>query len=160
MGKGNRKRVFLVDDLPAMRERLRELIADLADVVGAAATPAEAIAGVLGTRPDCVILDYQLEGGTGLEVLQALRAATPDIVFVVLTNHANPQHRRACLDAGARHFFDKSSEYAKVRDVVERIATGIADTRGGQGDGSDGGSDVEGGPRTLRSGTCGCSPAA
>ncbi len=126
MGNGNRTTVFIVDDFPAMCERLADLVVDVAHVtvVGTAATPPEAIAGILATRPDCVVLDYQLDGGTGLDVLHAVHEAAPDIVVVVLTNHANPQHRRACLRAGARHFFDKSTEYARVRGVVERIAAG------------------------------------
>ena len=56
------------------------------------------------------MLDYQLDGGTGLDVLRAVHPQAPEIVFIVLTNHAKPQYRRVCLDAGASDFFDKSPE--------------------------------------------------
>jgi DNA-binding NarL/FixJ family response regulator len=115
-----RTRVFIVDDLPSMRERLRELIdgIDGIEVVGEAGTPAEAIAGIRRTHPDYVLLDYQLVGGTGLDVLRDVHPGAPEITFIVLTNHATTQHRRACLDAGARFFFDKSTEFGEVPSAI------------------------------------------
>ena len=115
--------IFIVDALPTMRERLSELVSDIEGVtiVGDAGTPAEAIDGILRTRPDCVLLDYQLVGGTGVDVLRAVHPRSPDIAFIVLTNHATPQHRRVCLDAGARYFFDKSTEFVQIRDAIAEI---------------------------------------
>jgi DNA-binding NarL/FixJ family response regulator len=123
MSTGNRTSIYIVEDMPAMRDRLAELVGEICgvDVVGTAATPADAIAGVLRSRPDCVLLDYQLDGGTGLEVLRAVHPQAPEIVFVVLTNHAQPQYRRACLAAGARHFLDKSTEVGLIRQLVEHM---------------------------------------
>ncbi|HSC97419.1 MAG TPA: response regulator transcription factor [Casimicrobiaceae bacterium] len=116
MDTATRTAVFIVDDVPTMRERLRELIGDIegVHVVGDAGTPADAIEAIQRTHPDCVLLDYQLDGGTGVDVLRAVHPSSPDIVFIVLTNHATTQHRRACLDAGARFFFDKSAEFGQV----------------------------------------------
>jgi len=120
---GARTEVFIVDDLPTMRERLKELVDDLPDVevVGSAGTPADAIAGILSTHPACVLLDYQLIGGTGVDVLRAVHAQSPETVFVVLTNHPDPQYRRACMDAGADHFFDKSTEFDRIGDVIRKL---------------------------------------
>jgi DNA-binding NarL/FixJ family response regulator len=117
--------IFIVDDVPCIRDRLRELVADFdgVEVVGDAGSPAEAIAGILRTRPDCVLLDYQLTDGTGLDVLRAVRPHLPRIAFIVLTNHATAQHRRACFDAGARYFFDKSSEFNRIRGALAEIAS-------------------------------------
>ena len=115
--------IFIVDDMPSMRERLRELVADIdgVEIVGDAGTPAEAIAGILSTHPDCVLLDYQLAGGTGVDVLRAVHPRSPEIAFIVITNHATAQHRRACLDAGARYFFDKSSEFSQIRSAIRAV---------------------------------------
>lgn len=112
--------VFIVDDLPSMRVRLRELVLDVAgvEVVGEAGTTDDAIAGICRTAPDCVLLDYQLIGGTGVDVLRAVHPRAPAIAFIVLTNHATAQHRRACLDAGARFFFDKSIEFACIPGAI------------------------------------------
>jgi DNA-binding NarL/FixJ family response regulator len=115
--------VFVVDDMPSMRERLRELLGDIAGVkvVGDAGSLDDATAGILRTRPDCVLLDYQIDGGTGVDVLRAIHPQSPDIEFIVLTNHATDQHRRACLEAGASFFLDKSSEFGFIRTAIAEI---------------------------------------
>ena len=123
MNTSPRTGIFIVDDLPTMRDRLRELVAEIEGVgiVGDAGTPGDAIEGILRTHPDCVLLDYQLEGGTGVDVLRAVHPQSPDIAFIVLTNHATAQHRRACLDAGARHFLDKSTEFGRIRAAIAEL---------------------------------------
>ena len=117
-------KVFIAEDSPAIRDHLVEMLSGLdgVAVVGDAETPGDAIAGILRTKPDYVVLDYQLDGGTAVDVLRGVHAKVPATVFLVLTNHANPQYRRICLDAGARCFFDKSLEFGKVRDVVAAAA--------------------------------------
>jgi two-component system response regulator DevR len=118
-------RVFIVEDSASIRERLTELMGEIdgAAVVGFADTPSDAIAGILNTRPDCVVLDYQLLGGTCVDVLHAVHSKAPSVVFVVLTNHANPQYRRLCLKAGANWFFDKSTEFRKIKGVISGLVS-------------------------------------
>jgi DNA-binding NarL/FixJ family response regulator len=62
-------KVFLADDAQQIRARVNALLAaaDIA-VVGEGATPDTCIAGILAAHPDVVVLDVQLEGGTGLQV--------------------------------------------------------------------------------------------
>ena len=117
-------KVFIVEDSPPIRDRLIELMdeADGAAVVGVADTPSDAIAGILKTRPDCVVLDYQLIGGTGVDVLRAVCPKAPRTVFVVLTNHMDAQYRRLCLDTGARWFLDKSTDFRKIKEVIGALA--------------------------------------
>jgi two-component system response regulator DevR len=124
MSTGPRTKVFIVEDAPAIRDRLIEMLGELDGiaVVGDAATPKAAIAGILQTHPDYVVLDYQLEGGTAVDVLGAIHPQAPKIAFVVLTNHANSQYRRVCLEAGAAFFFDKSLEFGRVMDVIGAAA--------------------------------------
>ncbi len=108
-----------------MRDRLGELVGDIAgvEIVGDAGTPEDAIAGILRTHPDCVLLDYHLVGGTGVDVLRAVLPRSPRTAFIVLTNHATAQHRRACLAAGARFFLDKSTEFGRIRSAIAEIGT-------------------------------------
>jgi len=118
-------KVFIVEDSASIRERLTELMGEIngAAVVGFADTPSDAIAGILNTRPDCVVLDYHLLGGTCIDVLHAVHPKAPSVVFLVLTNHANPQYRRLCLEAGANWFFDKSTEFRKIKGVISGLAS-------------------------------------
>ena len=119
--------VFLVEDSLAIRARLAETIRGIegAELVGEAGTVGEAIEGIRSTHPGAVILDLQLEDGSGLEVLRAVRLASPALHVAVLTNYATDQHRRACIDAGAEFFLDKSSEFPRIREIVNGWTTGM-----------------------------------
>jgi DNA-binding NarL/FixJ family response regulator len=117
--------VFLVEDSAPIRARLAEMLGNLAGVtiVGEAESPASAIDGILRTQPDSVVLDLHLTGGTGIEVLRKVCPVAPQIVFIMLTNHSDPQYRTICMKNGAAHFLDKSTEFDKVREVIAGLAT-------------------------------------
>ena len=118
-------RVFIVEDSPEVRRSLADLLHEIdgVNVVGEADTPTDAVAGIRRTVPDCVVLDFQLLGGTGVEVLRAIHPASPEIAFAVLTNHPNAQYRRICMEAGASWFFDKSTEFRKLKDVITGLTS-------------------------------------
>ena len=119
--------VFIVEDSESVRRRLAGMLGDIdgVTVVGEAGTPEQALEGIARTRPDSVVLDLHLVGGSGLEVLRRARPQAPGTVFIVLTNHANEQYRRACMQAGASYFFDKTHDIAKVREIIAGL--GAAD---------------------------------
>jgi len=120
--------VFIVDDSAAIRTRLVEMLerTEGVVVVGEASNAHEAIAAILRLHPDSVLLDLNLFGHPGIDVLKAVHGVSPDIAFIVLTNHAEPQYRRACTHAGARYFLDKSREFARVPEVIAEIASARA----------------------------------
>jgi DNA-binding NarL/FixJ family response regulator len=70
-----------------------------------------------------VLLDLNLNGVSGLQLLNTVRPQAPEVVFVVLTNHSEPQYRRACQRAGAAYFLDKSTEFERVPGVIAEIAS-------------------------------------
>jgi len=119
-----RNHVFIVEDSAPIRERLAALLGDIdgVSIVGEAGSIGAAVEGILRTRPESVVLDIQLLDGSGVEVLREVCPKAPEVVFVVLTNHAHPQYRRICMEAGARHFFDKSTEFGKVREVITGLS--------------------------------------
>lgn len=115
--------VFLVEDSAPIRARLAEMLGNVEGVaiVGEAETAASAIDGILRTRPDTVVLDIQLLGGSGIEVLRKVCPLAPKIVFIMLTNHPDPQYRKVCMQSGASYFLDKSAEFEKVREVIAAL---------------------------------------
>jgi DNA-binding NarL/FixJ family response regulator len=119
--------VYLVEDSLPLRERLREILSLRGDVriVGEAATPLAAIDGIRASCPDVVVLDYQLDGGTGVEVLKAMARDGDAPTFIVLSNHVDLATRRACQAAGARFFLDKSTEFARICDIVADVRAGL-----------------------------------
>ncbi len=112
-------KVFLADDSPAIRQRVNALLgsADIA-VIGEAATPQTCIEGILSCHPDVVVLDVALEGGNGLQVLRAVRAADPAVAFVVFSNNSGPAYRKRYLGEGAVRFLDKSTEFDQLAQAV------------------------------------------
>lgn len=114
--------LFIVEDSIPIRDRLVRSIEDLPDlsIVGTAGDVAPAIEGLTAKRPDALILDLQLPGGSGLEVLRAVRAALPLLHVLVLTNFAAEPYRRAAMDAGAEEFLDKTTDFPRVRDILAR----------------------------------------
>ncbi|MGV3569373.1 MAG: response regulator [Ramlibacter sp.] len=116
---GSEIHVFLADDSAAIRQRVAAmLVADGMRVAGEAETPVECIDAILAVLPDVVVLDVQLRGGTGLQVLDAVRAQVPDMVFVVFSNHADPAYRSRYLARGAAAFLDKTTESGRLVPVV------------------------------------------
>lgn len=112
--------LFIAEDSAAVRERLVRSLDGLpgVDVVGTASSVAEAVQGLRDCGPDALVLDLQLEDGSGLEVLRAVRDELPSLRVIVLTNFASEPYRRAAIAEGAEVFLDKSSEFARVRDIL------------------------------------------
>jgi DNA-binding NarL/FixJ family response regulator len=116
-------KVYLADDSASIRQRVGAMLAAQAvTVVGEGETPERCIAGILHAHPDVVVLDCQLEGGSGLEVLKAVRRQAPGIAFVVLSNNSAPAYRKRYLAAGAARFLDKSSEFDQLAAAVASAA--------------------------------------
>jgi len=116
-------RVFLVEDAPLLRERLIALIASVgASTVGHAEGAREAIDGILAADPDAVVLDLHLKEGNGFDVLRAVRKAAPAIAFFIVTNHPHEGYRASAKRLGARGFYDKSSEFDKLRAALAAAA--------------------------------------
>jgi DNA-binding NarL/FixJ family response regulator len=116
----NTKNVFVVEDSGPVRVRLIEMLNDIQDVcvIGEAESPELAVSGIVRTLPDYVVLDFQLKGGTGAQVLHAVRAHVPKTIFIVLTNHSELPFRQLCIEAGADAFFDKTSEIGKMKEMI------------------------------------------
>ncbi len=122
-------RVYVVDDSSLVRERLVALLAavDGVTVVGTADNAEAGIAGIAELKPDVAILDIRMPEGSGISVLEAIKLHEDSPTVMMLTNYPYPQYRRRCLDAGADYFFDKSSEFHRVTDVLAQMVAAEAE---------------------------------
>ncbi|UUZ68318.1 response regulator [Polaromonas sp. P2-4] len=112
-------KVFLADDSALIRDRVAAILSARAmDIVGQAKTPQGSIDGILAAQPDVVVLDVQLEGGSGLQVMRVVRQAAPGIAFVVFSNNSGPAYRKRYLVEGAARFLDKSTEFDQLARAV------------------------------------------
>jgi DNA-binding NarL/FixJ family response regulator len=112
--------VFIVDDSPVVRERLAQMLAEVPGVrvIGQADIAFEAIAAIHRLKPAVVILDISMPGGSGMYVLESIKRERPSPLVIMLTNFTHEQYRQKCLQLGADHFFDKTTEFEKILDVL------------------------------------------
>jgi len=118
--------IFVVEDSPLVRERLLEMLGTLpeAEVVGVATRADEAIQDILEGHPDVVLLDVRLEQGTGFDVLRAVHEMAPEVDIYMLSSFASDPYRQLALRLGARGYFDKTTEFGRVREALAaRAAT-------------------------------------
>jgi DNA-binding NarL/FixJ family response regulator len=112
--------VLVVDDSILVRRRLVALLHDAAPgtLVVDAADPEEGIEAFHRWRPDVVVLDLSMPGGSGLDVLREIRKVTPPRMVIVFTNHSEEPYRRRCLEGGADLFLDKSKDLRRLVEVL------------------------------------------
>jgi DNA-binding NarL/FixJ family response regulator len=113
-------RVFLLDDHELVREGIRTLLEtdDDIEVVGDAATAAEALTRIPLARPDVAILDVRLQEGNGIEVCRDVRSSAPEMACLILTSFADDEALYASVMAGAAGFVLKQ---IKARDLIEDV---------------------------------------
>ena len=102
---GQKRRVFIVDDHPLVREWLTTLINQQPDlaVCGEAATAAEAIQAVGASKPEAAIVDISLTDSSGIELIKELKKACPSLVVLVLSMHEESHYAERALRAGRDH---------------------------------------------------------
>lgn len=112
--------IFVVDDALEVRNRLVAILQTVqgVQVVGESDSVPGAIAGALKQDVDTLLLDLQLIGGSGFDVLAAIRPQRPDMRVIVLSNFSTPQYRQASLAAGADVFLDKSQEFTRIPEIL------------------------------------------
>jgi DNA-binding NarL/FixJ family response regulator len=118
-----RQPVFIVDDSPVVRDRLITMISELpnVEVVGQADIAFEAIHSIRQLRPSVVVLDISMPGGSGMHVLETIKKDRPEPLVIMLTNFAQDHYRQKCLQLGADYFFDKSTEFERVTEVLRNL---------------------------------------
>ena len=113
-------RVVIADDHLLFAEALSTLLErhDRIEVVGSAATGADAIDQALMHRADVVVMDVGMPGIDGLETTRRLRTIAPRMRVIVLTGLSDDDLERRAADAGASALLTKG---AADREVVDAI---------------------------------------
>lgn len=122
-------RVVVVDDHDVIRVGVRESLDDDIEVVGEARDVEGAIEAVRVTRPEVVILDVHLPGGTGggaLDVLAEVLGSPSSPKVLALSVSDAAEDVVAVVRAGARGYVTKSISGPDLSDAVRRVATGDA----------------------------------
>jgi DNA-binding NarL/FixJ family response regulator len=119
-------RAFVVDDHTIFRSGLKRLLLDEPDIriTGEARGGAEAIAALRAGSFDLVLLDINLEGRSGLEVLATIRREFPTLPVLMLSMYPEEQYALVAMRAGASGYLAKDAEPAELLEAIRSIAAG------------------------------------
>jgi two-component system, NarL family, invasion response regulator UvrY len=118
-------KILLVDDHVVVRAGVRRLLATEADVsILEAGSSQEAIDICRRERPDLVVLDLNLTGSSGFELLRRLVQLDKGAKVLVLSMHSEPVYAARALQAGARGYISKSAAAEEFVDAVRQVGKG------------------------------------
>ena len=119
-------KVILCDDHAMVRRGIRDTLADAADieVVGESGTYSEVRELIRKTPCDVLILDLNLPGRGGLEVLASIREDNSPIRVLIVSMFAEDQYAIRCLRAGADGYLNKAGDPSELIPAVRSLAKG------------------------------------
>jgi DNA-binding NarL/FixJ family response regulator len=121
-----RLRLVLVEDHRLFRSGVRSELDDSIDVVGEAASVAEAVPLIRDLDPDVVLLDVHLPDGTGQAVIAAVAPERPAVKFLALSVSDAAEDVIAVIRAGARGYVTKTISGEELSEAIRRTADGDA----------------------------------
>lgn len=118
-----KKNMLIVDDAEFIVERITEMVGDIPGIgtVATAQNYEGAVHFIREHTPEIVLLDINLPGKSGIEVLKDCRKDIPGSAIVMITNQGNPYYKKQCMQLGADYFIDKTKEFETIAAVVTSI---------------------------------------
>lgn len=116
-------RVIIADDSVLILQRLQEMLSiyKQVEIVGALKTGIEALEALRIQKPDLAIVDLEMPGLNGIEVLKEIRKSDQALKFIILTFFSTDNYRKMAIRSGADYFFSKGDDFEKVHLVVEKM---------------------------------------
>ena len=121
-----KRKIFLVDDHPLVREWLANLINQQADLVvcGEAESAPQALQQIETSGPDVIIVDITLAQGSGLDLIKDVRGIYPRAAIIVLSMHEESLYAERALRAGARGYVMKKESTKKILVAIRQVLEG------------------------------------
>ena len=116
-------KLLIADDSTLFRQHLSMLITEflgITDIEQTGDVPG-AIEAIKVKKPDVVVLDLRMPGGSGIDVLKAVKSKDQRPVFIVFSNYVSRTLRRTCMALGANFFFDKSFSQNELMAVLREL---------------------------------------
>jgi DNA-binding NarL/FixJ family response regulator len=121
-----KRRIFIVDDHPMMRQGLAQLIGAESDLIicGEADNAERALESIGALKPDLVLADISLPGKNGLELIKDFRAFWPGLPVLVISMHDESLYAERVLRAGGRGYIMKQEGGKKLMHAIRRVLDG------------------------------------
>lgn len=117
-------RVVLVDDHPLVREGIRQALSGPGFEVVGEAGDGQAALGIEQATPDVVILDINLPGISGIDLIGACKAKWPGTKILMLSVHDHAEYVLESVKAGANGYLRKDSRPSELRDAIRAVFAG------------------------------------
>lgn len=118
-------KILLVDDHAVVRSGLHTLLTSTWDArIFEAATGRDALLQLRQERPDLVLLDLNLPGIGGLELLRRMLVEDQSVRILVLSMHAEPLYAARAIELGARGYLSKNASADELLTAIRRITEG------------------------------------
>jgi DNA-binding NarL/FixJ family response regulator len=118
-------KVYIVEDSAIIRGRILSLLGKIngIEIVGLSGEFQESNEEIKKLKPDILILDIRIIGGSGIELLDDVKDLLPSMSVIVFTNYQYPQYKKKCMDLGAKYFLDKSKDFDKISRIVSQLVS-------------------------------------
>jgi DNA-binding NarL/FixJ family response regulator len=125
---GDTLSLLVADDHPLFRKGLRTLLGSVSDftLVGEAETGAAAVEKSLALQPDVVLMDLQMPGGSGIDAIREIMAASPTTNILVVTLFEDDDSVFAALRAGARGYVLKDTDEDEMIRAIRAVGNSEA----------------------------------
>ncbi|HSL89635.1 MAG TPA: response regulator transcription factor [Ignavibacteriaceae bacterium] len=122
----NQLKIFIADDHLLIREGLKKLLLYETDlnIVGEADNPDDTISFITQNDVDILILDINLPGKSGLDILKQLKMFKPDLHVLILSMYPEEQYAERSLKAGAAGYLTKESATDELINAIRKVAKG------------------------------------
>jgi two-component system invasion response regulator UvrY len=119
-------RILIVDDHAIVREGLKQILAEVDDIVVAGEADCSSRALQMARREpwDLVLMDISMPDRSGLETLELLRKEHPGIQVLMLSMHRETQYAVRALKTGAAGYLNKQSAPDQLIDAIRMVASG------------------------------------
>jgi len=119
-------RLLLVDDHAVVRSGLRMMLENERDVeiIGEAATAAEALEAAIRLKPNVILMDIGLPDMSGIDATREIKKRCPDVSIVALTIHEDEEYFFKMLEAGASGYVPKRAAPEELVTAIRAAATG------------------------------------
>ncbi|HKX36749.1 MAG TPA: response regulator transcription factor [Rhizorhapis sp.] len=118
-------RLLVIDDHAIVRSGIRRLLGERPDIeVFEAASGEEAMSAVLDLAVDLIVLDLNLPGLAGLELLRRLVRTVPKVPILIFSQHAEAIYATKALEAGAQGFISKNALPEEFLEAVDAVLGG------------------------------------
>ena len=122
----NKRKIFIVDDHPIVRQGLVQLINPEPDLIvaGQGEDAYQALKQIRALKPDLTLLDISLKDTGGIELLKEMRAQEPDLRVLILSMHDESLYAERALRAGARGYVMKQEAPQVLLQAIRKVLNG------------------------------------